>query len=413
MTEDTIEDAQSTAAQAPLPEPSSPQVRVVLVADPQTLASYGPALRRLAIGLIAEAIDVTVLSLGASRLLSYLPSPPVKLIVDRGDHDPSDRVGRMTTAERIDINGAGWGLLDALLPQRRIGRIAETLAQNRPMLLHALSEHVASATRKLSKILGVPYVVSVLAGEPRPQALSISDSRCRAVLASNSTAVRSLRRHSTTTGSHISFLPIGTHVTDSPCCFAAEREWAALCCRSQLDHGQGLSHLINSVKRLGDMGHDVQLTLSGSGPAEHLLRGHANQLGLAETVHFVPPFEDLIGDSEAYKAAFRGADIFVLPRPTQSWRCELLEAMSVGNAVVVAGQNSDLIVEDKTALVVPYQDERALTEALARLLTNHDFARQLAADAQQHLRRHFLASHMMSRTLKVYHKVLPGRSPVT
>jgi len=388
-------------------------VRVVLVADDRTQRAYGPALRRLVVGLIDEAIEVTILSLGSSTLLDRLPSPPARLIVERHGQG-ADRTGKPAAAKFVDVGAAGWAVLEKVWPQLRIKRIAEELAGYKPTLLHGLGEHLASATRRLSKGLGVPYVLSVLAVEQPVGEFSISASRCRAVLACSSGTARSLRGQHTAMRSRIVLLPIGTHVADSPCCFGAAREWASVCCRSELNHGQGLPYLINSIKRLAGMGHNAHLTLSGSGPAEQILRRQVQRLNLLERVHFVPPFEELTTDSDAYKAAFQSADIFVLPRPMQSWRCELLEAMGVGNAVVAAETASnDLIVKDKTALAVPYQNEIALTEAMEKLLKDHDFARQLAANAQQYLRRHFLASRMVGRVVKVYRKALRDKFPVT
>ncbi len=92
---------------------------------------------------------------------------------------------------------------------------------------------------------------------------------------------------------------------------------------------------------------------------------------------------------------------------TRRWRPELLEAMSVGNAVIVAdGSDNDLAIDGKTALVTPFEDESAMTDALDRMLLDRDYARNLAQNAQQHLRKHFLASRMIARLAKTYRQVV-------
>lgn len=128
-------------------------------------------------------------------------------------------------------------------------------------------------------------------------------------------------------------------------------------------------------------------------------------------VHFIPPAETIVSASDAYKALFREADIFVQPWRARRWRPELLEAMSVGNAVIVAdGSDNDLVIDGKTALVAPFEDESALTDALDRLLQDRDYARNLAQNAQQHLRKHFLASRMIARLAKAYRQIVSSKN---
>ena len=54
------------------PEPAegaAQPLRVVLLADEAALHCYGPVLRRLAVGLLDEVSDLTLVALGPSRLL--------------------------------------------------------------------------------------------------------------------------------------------------------------------------------------------------------------------------------------------------------------------------------------------------------------------------------------------------------
>ena len=160
------------------------------------------------------------------------------------------------------------------------------------------------------------------------------------------------------------------------------------------------------------MGHKFHLTLSGQGPAEHELRQHVTRLGLVSCVHFTSPIETMLSSNDAYKTVLQAVDIFVQPWPGTVWQPELLESMSVGNTVVIAeGTMSDLIINGKTALTVSTHDEMDLTETLDRLMKDRQYARKIAAQGQNYLRKHFLASRMVTQLAKAYRQAQQYKIP--
>jgi glycosyltransferase involved in cell wall biosynthesis len=152
--------------------------------------------------------------------------------------------------------------------------------------------------------------------------------------------------------------------------------------------------------------------LAGSGRAEHRLRQHAHRYGVQEYVHMAPPIETVLPVVDAARAVFRDVDVYVQPFAMERWSPELLEAMSVGNAVVVVDtEANDLVVPGQTVRSLARSDARELSEVIVALLENPEEARQLAANAQGHLRRHFLASRMVSRVARAYRLVVSGSAP--
>jgi len=197
--------------------------------------------------------------------------------------------------------------------------------------------------------------------------------------------------------------PIGTHVNEQPCCFDHGDRPPQLFYSGPLNYRYGLPEMINALKKLRDAGHTFHATFSGEGPSVHDLRQQVNTLKLESHVHFVPPIQSMLSGSDAFKAVLQTVDIFIQPWPSSAWRPELLEAMSVGNAVVaVGGVENDLIIEQKTALTIPYHDDHALFEKLDFLLKNRTSARDLACQSQNYLRKHFLVSRMITRLTKAY-----------
>jgi glycosyltransferase involved in cell wall biosynthesis len=110
--------------------------------------------------------------------------------------------------------------------------------------------------------------------------------------------------------------------------------------------------------------------------------------------------------------AFRRCTAAVLPSvwpdpcPTS-----VLEAMSSGRPVITArsGGMVDMIVDGESGLLVPPGDDRALTAAMSRMLSDHDLRDRLASGAQRQVRA-FTASAVVRRLETVYAKVAQGRS---
>ncbi len=379
-------------------------LRVVMVADEAALHFYGPVLRRLAVGLIDEVGGLSLLSLGRSDLLRHVPSPPVGVITEVRGHPP-ELIPGDSTSHQATVSAPRWRCMDRLMPRRRVRRLAKVLQKSNPTLLHALSENQIPLVQALSEELQIRYVVSLLA--LTDQEVSLPDIHCGSLLCCNSVLARRLRQSQRFPAERIHILPIGTHVGKEVCCFQhGDRRPIVFCC-GPLDYNNGIAELLYAVKRLVTSGRDLYLLLSGQGPDEHKLWDLAGQLELRQQVHFVPPIEKMISVSDAHKQVFRDADIFVQPWPARHWRPELLEAMSVGNAVVaVNGTQNDLILQENTALTVDYREEKQIFRALDRLLADRKFSQGLAENAQQYLRKHFLASRMVSHLARAYREAL-------
>ena len=84
-----------------------------------------------------------------------------------------------------------------------------------------------------------------------------------------------------------------------------------------------------------------------------------------------------------------GFDVFVLSSSTEGMSIALLEAMAASCPIVVAavGGNTELIQHEVTGLVVPPDDEWALSAAIERLLTNRGLANRLGRAAHEVVNR--------------------------
>ena len=378
-------------------------VRVVLLAGEEAMHCYGSVLRRFSVGLLDEVGELTLVCPEGSVHLEHLPSPPLRLVTESVEQGPGAQVD--VTGRRVRIGGPYVKVWDRMRPGRRAERIAGALRGFKPTLIHALGEGQIGLARRLGVLLEVPYVVSLLALER--QRGGLVDERCAALLCANSALARRLRRQYPRLEHRVHILPIGTHVPGEACCFRREGGLPVVLSCGRYERGSGLSGLIRAVGRLHEGGRGVQLVLAGSGKGEHRLRGVAREAKVEEYVHFVPPMERVLSVVDASRTAFRDADIYVQAGRSRQWAPELLEAMSVGCAVVaVDSEANDLIVPGRTAMCVEGGDVGALAEAMGSLVAQPERARELAGRAQGHLRKHFLASRMVGRLARTYWQAL-------
>ncbi|AFL75858.1 glycosyltransferase [Thiocystis violascens] len=110
------------------------------------------------------------------------------------------------------------------------------------------------------------------------------------------------------------------------------------------------------------------LIVGGSSPEgdnSAALRQQVDRLHLVERVHFLgalPP--------DALKWPFSAADIFVLASSNEGWANVILEAMACGLPVVATdvGGNREVVATDDLGIIVPFDDQAALVQALDKAL---------------------------------------------
>jgi glycosyltransferase involved in cell wall biosynthesis len=98
----------------------------------------------------------------------------------------------------------------------------------------------------------------------------------------------------------------------------------------------------------------------------------ARQLGVLERVHFSPPLE-----GEAKWAAYRDADIFVLPSQNENFGNAAAEAVSAGTPVIVTDQCGIAPLLKGVAGLVVRHEEGELRQALSRLLADEELREKL------------------------------------
>ncbi len=130
----------------------------------------------------------------------------------------------------------------------------------------------------------------------------------------------------------------------------------------------------------------VTMRIVGDGPELARTRRLAAQLGLRHEVNFLGSLDSVPALHDEYARA----SVFCLPSLQEGFGIVFLEAMSHGLPVVAvaAGAVPEVAPHGETSLLVPPGDHIALTEALVRILTDHDLAARFGDAGKRRARRY-------------------------
>ena len=145
---------------------------------------------------------------------------------------------------------------------------------------------------------------------------------------------------------------------------------------------------------------DARLSIAGAGAAEPMLRALIGQLGLGDsaTLH-----GQLGGD--ALEATLGRGWVHAVPsRWPEPFGLTATEAMMRGTAVVASdiGGLAESVAHESTGLLAPAGDERALADALVRLLSDRGLAERLGAAGRDRARAKFTLEHSIARFERLY-----------
>jgi glycosyltransferase involved in cell wall biosynthesis len=146
--------------------------------------------------------------------------------------------------------------------------------------------------------------------------------------------------------------------------------------------------------------------LAGRGDCEADLREQARRLGVDSRVRFLGLRTDV-------PALLTIGDVFVQPSLSEGLSIAILEAMAAARPVVTTrvGGNPELVVNERTGLLVEPADAGALAAAVIRLLTDAEEARRLGINGLERVRGRFSVAAMVQAYQAIYDGAL--RRPVS
>jgi glycosyltransferase involved in cell wall biosynthesis len=146
----------------------------------------------------------------------------------------------------------------------------------------------------------------------------------------------------------------------------------------RLSREKGHIDFLHAFKLLRESDSELKarLIIVGDGPERTNLKAGAASLGIAD--HAI--FTGQVRDVETY---YSMADVLVNPSHSEGSPYVLLEAMAAGVPIIATavGGVPEILKDEESALLVPSREPRILAAAMLRLLSNQEFARDLAVSA--------------------------------
>lgn len=345
-------------------------IKPALIVDRATVRDYGECLRHLLVGLSGESCNSILICPPGSHAGTIL-SPSVEML-----HHP---VLEMPVF---------WH------QNRRV--VLDRIVKLKPTVLHCFSPTKARLTRFLAEQLDIPYVLTFNSFRKKFTRSMINAPHCGAIMASSQRIAEKLDQSYKNLDRSIQHVNLGTFVEDTCVCFSEPGRIASMVTVHPLDNAMDFVPLLSAVRHLSIDGFEFVLAIIGKGSAERQIHKHIKSLGLNQVV-------TVVGDIQPLRSVFVGADIFIQPQPRSNYSSLLLEAMSVGMAVVASpGGVEDLLIEKQTCLFFDPQDELSVYGCLQKLLSKRELARQIAMGAQSHLRKSCTVSKMVESLVQVY-----------
>jgi len=140
---------------------------------------------------------------------------------------------------------------------------------------------------------------------------------------------------------------------------------------------KGYDVLLDSARMVADRNLPIRFAAVGGGALEDELRQRHRQLGLGERFRFLGERTDVL-------RLLTGSDVFALASHQEGLPVSLMEATSVGIAIVATsvGGVPQAVADDENGLIVPPGDPEAFTDALERLATDPALRHRLAEEAK-------------------------------
>ncbi len=298
--------------------------------------------------------------------------------------------------------------------------------KEKPDIIHAhwiLPQGFTAAI--VSKILGIPVVVTAHAGDVFPlknfsfRLLSGFSTRSAAAVTVNSSYTRAAVAKISKLG-NIKVIPMGVDLK----LFSSASSSAAAIVRKRYGIGKngrmllfvgrlaekkGVTYLIAAMKAVVKAFPDCRLVVIGEGPEKSSLVQQSRQLGLSNSVIFAGSVQN-----SALPAFYKAADAFVLPSivdsmgDTEGLGVVLLEAAAAGCPVVASniGGIPDVVAHNKTGLLVEQKSPHRLAGAVIKLLGSSSLCKRLSVAARKHVTQCFSWSSVAGSFYSLYHSVL-------
>jgi glycosyltransferase involved in cell wall biosynthesis len=158
---------------------------------------------------------------------------------------------------------------------------------------------------------------------------------------------------------------------------------------------------LRAVKTVVESNPAAKFLIVGDGPRKAALEDYVNDLRISDHVIFSGFVNDI---AEIYSFT----DVAVLSSWSEGLPQSLLQAMAAGVPVVATrvGGVPEVVIHEKTGLLVEPGDHEALSNGLIKILNNEGLASQLVENARELIEKEYSLDHMIDKIEGLYGTLL-------
>lgn len=169
---------------------------------------------------------------------------------------------------------------------------------------------------------------------------------------------------------------------------------------------KGIPFLLNTLPEVIREFPSCLFVITGTGPEDYRqeLLEQVHTLGLDESVRFTGQITDMA-------QFYRACHIACIPSRSEAFGRTAIECFATRTPLVASGVNGllEIIQDQETGLLVPYQDTARLAQALISLIRNKSLRNDLAENAFRRAQASFTESEYQRRVINVADTVLKSR----
>ena len=369
---DATDDAVNASQGTQQSEPVEP-IRVALLVDDDYLYRLGSVFGHTLVGLVDEAVSVTVVC-PDPNMLAGLTTGPARVIEYRQSPWPGAR-------------------------RRGLSELAEELNGAKVNLIHGFTGSQSQLSQQLAAVLDRPYIVSATGLLQSECFWRIDEQRCRAMIAISHPVQEVLLETYRTLADRVHLVPPGCFCRARPNPSNPDRA-KTIVSMGRFDRRGGYDLLLRAIKQSVDQGLDVIAALFGAGPMESTLREWARRAGLGARVTFLPRLFN-------WEQILDTADLYVQPGPIHQLHAGLYESIARGCPVVTTPDTAfDLVVENQTGKIFPTGDQGALTQILSEWLSSAEKLKALSEQTARFAKEKLSMHRAIARLMEVYRQAL-------
>ena len=167
---------------------------------------------------------------------------------------------------------------------------------------------------------------------------------------------------------------------------------------------KGHAEILDTVHTVLQSFPQAHFVFAGDGPQTENIKTRVAAEGLGGHVH-------LLGLRRDVTSVLAALDIFVLPTHQEALGTAFIEAGAMGLPVVATNVDGvpEVVLNEKTGLLVPLQDSQALAQAICRLMGDSAARKSMGLAAAEFVRQKFSREAMALGMEKTYKQLLEGR----